>query len=475
MMRIVAEKVEVYGAQWCADCKRVCAFLAKNGIKLSYVNISMDSSVASHVEKLNDGKRIIPTVLIDGKKISNPTNEKLSKVLGINDNFRIVFYGADWCPDCRKTKLFLQLNKLNYYYVDIDENPDAAQVVEKINKGKRIIPTLLVNNIAIPNPKNEQLRELFNIEAKQDSFIYDVAILGAGAAGLTTSIYCQRDKLNTLVLEKNTVGGNAALTSKIENYPGFVNVSGPELMNRMADQATTYGAKIETGVEVKYILKEEDEFKIVTDNGNFYSRSVVVATGSTYRRLNIPGENELIGSGIHFCATCDGAFYRNKEVIVIGGGNSALEEALFLSSFCKRVKIIHRSPEFKASPTIVEKVKLIDNLEIFCNYKPKSFNKNESGNFHSLTVQNNLTGENMNIEADGVFIFIGLKPNTAFLNEIVELNDDGSIITTGLNESNIPGIFAAGDCRKGAIAQVASATGEGVVASYGIREFFKFK
>lgn len=467
-------EIKIYGAKWCADCKRVCEFLDRNQVNYQYINIEIDVSSAHYVEELNDGKRIIPMVLVNEKKLVNPTNSKLSQLLGLNEGIRIVFYGADWCPDCRRAKLFLQMNKLNFLYIDVDKSEEAAKTVEEINIGKRVIPTLLINDIPFSNPKNDFLRELFQIEKKQDSFVYDVVILGGGAAGLTTSIYCQRDKLNTLILEKNTIGGNAALTSKIENYPGFTEVSGPELMNRMAEQATTYGAKIETGIEVKYLLKDAEEFKIVTDSGNFHSKTVVVSTGSTFRRLNIPGENELIGSGIHFCATCDGAFYRNREVIVIGGGNSALEEAMFLSSFCKKVKIIHRSPVFKANATIVEKINQINSIDIYRDHTPVRFNANETGNFRSISARNNETGKEIEIFADGVFIFIGLRPNTGFLKEIIELNDEGFVVTNGLNQSNIPGIFAAGDCRKGAIAQVASATGEGVVASYGIREFLKF-
>ena len=385
---------------------------------------------------------------------------------------KIVMYGADWCPDCRRAKSFLQDNKITYDLIDLDKNPSAGQKVEEINAGKRIIPTIIIDGTPYANPDNAKLMELLELKQASSDKIFDVIVVGAGAAGLTTSIYCQRDKLDTLVLEKKNIGGNAFLTEKIENYPGFTTISGPKLMDKMSQQAETYGAVIKQGVEVKDFSKEDADFVVNTNLGSFKSKTIVLATGSTYRQLNIPGEDELIGAGVHFCATCDGAFYREKEVIVIGGGNSALEEGIFLSRFCSKVKIISRKPEFTASKTYIDKLPEIKNIETYMNKTSLKFVSNEKDLFKELQVKDNETGKEEVIKADGVFIFAGLIPNTSFLKGLLELDQRGFIATECASaKTKTDGVFAAGDCRSGAIAQVAAATGEGVLASYAVKSF----
>jgi thioredoxin reductase (NADPH) len=262
------------------------------------------------------------------------------------------------------------------------------------------------------------------------------------------------------------------LTETIENYPGFINISGKDLMHKMADQARTYGAVIKLGADVRTISEENEIFHLETNMGDITARSVVLAVGSTYKRLSIPGETELIGAGIHFCATCDGAFYRDREVVVIGGGNSALEEGMFLARFCKKVSFIHHKPAFSASATYTEKLGEFANISLWLNRTPTAFLSNEQGMFRAVQVTNSNTGEVEEIEADGVFLFIGLIPNTRFLTKTIQLNEQGFIHTRpGSVETSVPGIMAAGDCREGAIAQVAAATGEGVVASFAIKAY----
>jgi len=242
----------------------------------------------------------------------------------------------------------------------------------------------------------------------------------------------------------------------------------------MEAQARTYGADIATGVEVTGVTQENNLFHVATKTGNYSGRSIVVATGSTYRLLNIPGEQDLIGSGVHFCATCDGAFYRDREVVIIGGGNSALEEGIFLSGFTKKVKIVHRSEQFSADAIYTEKLSgMKDKLETFMNRTPVRFQADKDGKFEGLVVKNNATGEEELITGDGSFIFIGLIPNTTVFDGVLALNERGFITTTGLAQTSTEGIFAAGDVREGAIAQVAAATGEGVLASYGVKAFLK--
>ncbi len=466
----------MYGADWCPDCRRAKAFLKDQKIDFDYIDVDLDEEATKKVERINNGKRIIPTLIINGQSYTNPDNGKLSAVLGINEDYRIVMYGADWCPDCRKSKAFLTDNQINFQYIEIDkdENAWAIPLIKELNNGKRKIPTILINDdIVLVEPENEELREVLNIDKVKEAKIYDTIIIGGGAAGLTASIYAQRDRFDTLILEKKTIGGNAFLTEKIENYPGFTSISGPALMDKMEEQAKVYGATIKTGEEVISIEKKNDVFHIGTKSNTFLGKSVVLSTGSTYRKLKIPGEQELIGSGVHFCATCDGAFYRDKDIIVVGGGNSALEEGIFLSGFVRSVKIVNLLPEFSASETYIEKLKEINNITTYMNRTSLEFVASGDNKFKGLKVKNNESGEEEILEADGAFIFIGLIPNTKSFEGIIELNDRGFIKTSGLAQTSVAGIFAAGDVREGAIAQVAAATGEGVLASYGIRAYLK--
>lgn len=467
-------QIQFFGADWCPDCRRAKAYLKEHNITYDYVDVDLDQEATKRVESINNGKRIIPTIIIDGKSHTNPNNEQLAAALGINEGYRIVLYGADWCPDCRKSKAFLDDNKINYHFIDTELNEWAIPIITKLNNGKRRIPTIVINDdVVLVEPENEELRQALEIAEVKEERIFDTIIVGGGAAGLTTSIYAQRDRFNTLILEKKTIGGNAFLTQKIENYPGFTSISGPKLMDKMEEQARTYGAEIKTGEDVISIEKENELFSIKTATKEYTGKSVVLSTGSTYRQLGIPGEADLIGSGVHFCATCDGAFYRDKDIIVIGGGNSALEEGIFLAGFCKSVKIVHIKSEFTASETYVEKLSSIKNISTYMNKTSLEFIANDQGLFESLKIEDNSTKETEMLKADGVFIFIGLIPNTKSFANLIELNARGFIKTTGMAETSFPGIFAAGDCREGAIAQVAAATGEGVLASYGIKNYLK--
>lgn len=466
-------QVIFYGASWCPDCQRAKRFLNEKQISYTYIDIELDKEATARVESINNGKRIIPTIIINGTSYTNPQNDKLASVLGINDQGIIQLYGADWCPDCKRAKQFLCNNHLNYHYINIDKYDWAVETVETINNGKRIIPTILINGKSYTNPDNNVLSEVLDIKTVKEEKVYDVIIIGGGAAGLTTSIYAQRDRFDTLILEKSTIGGNAFLTEKIENYPGFQTISGPALMQKMEEQALVYGATIKTGEKVEKIQSERGLFTIKTQGNTYQGRSVVISTGSTYRKLEIPNETELIGAGIHFCATCDGAFYKDRDIIVIGGGNSALEESIFLAGFCKSVKIIHHRPAFSASETYIEKLSTIKNITTFMNKRSIEFETDGNNKFKGVLVEDNETKNRELLEADGTFIFIGLEPNTEMFKKIIDVTEKGFIKTEGLAQTSHPGIFAAGDCREGAIAQVAAATGEGVLASYGIKTYLK--
>lgn len=465
--------LDFYGADWCPDCQRAKAYLKENKIDFNFIDVELDKEATARVEEINKGKRIIPTLILNGKSYTNPDNATLANVLGINPQGIIKLYGADWCPDCQRAKSYLQDNGINYQFIEVDKHDWATKLVELTNKGKRIIPTIFIDDEPYTNPDNSELKKALNIGQKKEKHVYDSIIVGAGAAGLTASIYIQRDRFSSLILEKKNIGGNAYLTEKIENYPGFTNISGPKLMERMSEQAKTYGAKIETGVAVESIEKKGANFSVTTNMGEYCGKTVVLAMGSTYRKLGIPNEEDLIGAGIHFCATCDGAFYRDREILVVGGGNSALEEGIFLASFCKKVTIVSRGTAFTASETYIEKLPSISNIETHMNKEAIAFIKDEKGLFKGLKVQDRDSKKEEELYAEGAFIFVGLIPNTENVKDLIELNERGFITTTGLGETNINGVFAAGDCREGAIAQVAAATGEGVLASYGVRHYFR--
>ncbi len=468
------DSITMYGADWCPDCRRAKAYLTENGVEFEYRDIDLNDSHVALVESINNGKRVIPTLQINGVTYTNPDNKTLADVLGLNPQGRVILYSADWCPDCRRAKAFLESQGIRYQSISIEEHEWAAQAVEQINNGKRIIPTALINGEAYTNPDNKTLVELLKLDQEETQAVYDTIIIGAGASGLTAALYLQREKFSTLILEKKNVGGNTFLTQKIENYPGFDTISGPELMERMGKQARGVGVEIREGYEVSTIRKEGLMFSVETPLGQFKAKTLVAAVGSTYRTLGIPGETEFIGAGVHFCATCDGPFYKNKDVIVIGGGNSAVEEALYLSEICKHVHLIHRGDTFRATSAAVIKLDERDNLTAHLNTTSLEFISNDSDQFGGIRTRNDETGEEQIIAADGAFIFIGLIPNTQFLQGIVDLDERGFILSNcGTVETSLPGFFAAGDARKGAIAQVASATGEGVIASFAAKEYLR--
>ena len=325
------------------------------------------------------------------------------------------------------------------------------------------------------NPDNSTLKDALQIGEEIVTKRYDSVIIGAGAAGLTAAIYLQRSKLDALVLDKLNVGGNTFLTSTVENYPGFINISGPDLMQRMGDQALTYGATVKEGVDVKRVEPEDGFFRVATTSGDFEGKTVIVAVGSQYIRLDIPGEEELLGIGVHFCATCDAPFYKGKDLIVVGGGNSALEEGIYLTEFAEKVTFVTIDSDFTAAPILTEKLASIDNVTVLVNKTSEEFIANPDGSFRALRVRDNETGNVGEVEADGAFVFIGLTPNTSFLSGTVELDERGYVdVAPGSVQTSVSGIFAAGDCRRGAIAQVAAATGEGVLASFAVSEHMKF-
>lgn len=301
--------------------------------------------------------------------------------------------------------------------------------------------------------------------------VQDVIMIGAGPSSLTAAIYTTREDINTVLYEKAVVGGMAAITDKIDNYPGFPDgVDGLELADLMKKQAERFGAKIEYG-DITSVRHKGKLNYVTVDGKEVAAKVVLIASGSNYGKIDVPGEAEYYGRGVHYCATCDGAFYRSKQIIVVGGGNSAVQETIFLTRFVSRIDLLVRST-IKASEVLQNELKQYTNDGRITVYLGTVVNEIIATDGHVTSVDANQNGKSISIKTDGLFIFAGLKPNTAFLaGSGIELDEAGFIKTDEKMETNLPGVFASGDVRSGSTMQVASAVGEGATAAIGIREY----
>lgn len=307
-------------------------------------------------------------------------------------------------------------------------------------------------------------------ETKKD---YEVIMVGAGPTALSAAIYTTREDIESLLLEKGVTGGLAAITDWVDNYPGFPDgVSGMDLAQKLEAQAVRFGAQIEP-VEVLSIKKMDKKIELDTTDGAKTAKALLIASGSDYKRLGIPGEEEYYGRGVHFCATCDGAFYRDKRLVVVGGGNSAVQEAIFLTRYASQIDMLVRSDKLRASEVLQKDLKKhADKIKIHFNTTTDEILAKDG---KVVGVKGTLNKkEPVTIDTDGVFIFIGLKPNTGFLEGSgIELDEIG-LVKTDINlQTNIPGVFAAGDVRSGATMQIASASGEGATAALEIRHYLE--
>lgn len=306
-----------------------------------------------------------------------------------------------------------------------------------------------------------------------DKNVRDLVIIGAGPAALSAAIYTCREDIDTLLIEKGIVGGQAATTDWVDNYPGFPEgIAGDELASKLRKQAERFGATF-AFAEVLDIVREDGLVKLTTDAGDHYAKAVLIATGTSHKKLHIPNEDEYTSRGVHYCATCDGAFYRDKDVVVVGGGNSAVQEAIFLTRFAKHIDLLVRS-EIKASDVLQHELAKQQSITVHTHVTTNEILVTDS-QVRGVRITNAHTDIQEEVPSDGVFIFVGLLPNTAFLkNTAITLDDAGFVQADATTlETNVPGVFVAGDVRSGATMQIASAVGEGATAALRIRNYIE--
>lgn len=302
---------------------------------------------------------------------------------------------------------------------------------------------------------------------------YDVIIIGGGPAGLTAGLYAGRANLKTALVERGMPGGQAATTEMIENYPGFPEgIMGPELMLRMADQARRFGVEFVT-TNVERVREEDGRFILSCTDREMVGRALIIATGAEPKELGVKGERELRGRGVSYCATCDGAFFRDKKVAVVGGGDAAVEEALFLTKLVDKVYLIHRRDALRATKVLQERAFANPKIEFIWNTTVAEILGTDK--VEALLLQDVKTGEKRSIAVDGVFIYIGMKPNTEFIRELVRVDEGGYLITDDNLMTSVPGIFAAGDVRQKKLRQVITAAADGAIAAVAVEKYLEEK
>lgn len=305
-------------------------------------------------------------------------------------------------------------------------------------------------------------------EIKKD--IHDVIVIGSGPAGMTAALYASRSDLDTLILERGVPGGQLINTAEIENYSGFKSIEGPDLATKMYDGATAFGAEYSFG-DVKEIIDNGEFKQVVTSDKVYKTRTVVIATGSEYRKLGVEGEDELRGRGVSYCAVCDGAFFRDRPLVVVGGGDSAVEEGTYLTQFASDVTIIHRRDELRAQKILQDRA--FDNEKVNFIWDSVVEKIQGENKVESLQIRNVKTNELSEIKADGAFIYVGLIPNTNEYNGLGITDEEGWIITDENMETSVPGVFAVGDVRQTVLRQIATAVGDGSIAGDQIYKYIE--
>ncbi|WP_129730025.1 thioredoxin-disulfide reductase [Ectobacillus funiculus] len=293
--------------------------------------------------------------------------------------------------------------------------------------------------------------------------IYDVIIIGAGPAGMTAALYTSRANLSTLMIERGIPGGQMANTEEVENYPGYDHILGPELSNKMFEHAKKFGAEYGYG-DVKEIIDGKEYKTVVAGKKEYKARAVIITSGAEYKKIGVPGEKELGGRGVSYCAVCDGAFFKGRELVVVGGGDSAVEEGVYLTRFATKVTIVHRRDKLRAQKILQDRAFANDKISFVWNHTVKEINE-AGGKVGSLTLTDVNTGAEQEFKADGVFVYVGMLPLSKPFEALGITNQNGYIETNDRMETRVPGIFAAGDVREKALRQIVTATGDGSIAA----------
>lgn len=299
--------------------------------------------------------------------------------------------------------------------------------------------------------------------------IYDVIIAGAGPGGMTAAVYTSRANLSTLMLERGVPGGQMANTEEVENYPGFETILGPDLSTKMFEHAKKFGAEYAYG-DIKEIIDGKEYKTVIAGSKQYKARAVIISTGAEYKKIGVPGEKELGGRGVSYCAVCDGAFFKNRELFVIGGGDSAVEEGVYLTRFASKVTIVHRRDELRAQKILQQRA--FDNEKVHFEWSQtlKSINEKD-GKVGSVTLVSTKDGSEKTLPADGVFIYIGMVPLSKPFENLGITNENGYIVTNEKMETKVPGIFAAGDVREKTLRQIVTATGDGSIAAQSAQHY----
>ncbi|MFS3940764.1 thioredoxin-disulfide reductase [Bacillus subtilis] len=299
--------------------------------------------------------------------------------------------------------------------------------------------------------------------------IYDVIIIGAGPAGMTAAVYTSRANLSTLMIERGIPGGQMANTEDVENYPGFESILGPELSNKMFEHAKKFGAEYAYG-DIKEVI-DGKEYKVVKAGSKEYkARAVIIAAGAEYKKIGVPGEKELGGRGVSYCAVCDGAFFKGKELVVVGGGDSAVEEGVYLTRFASKVTIVHRRDKLRAQSILQARAFDNEKVDFLWNKTVKEIHE-ENGKVGNVTLVDTVTGEESEFKTDGVFIYIGMLPLSKPFENLGITNEEGYIETNERMETKVEGIFAAGDIREKSLRQIVTATGDGSIAAQSVQHY----
>ncbi|MCM3745334.1 thioredoxin-disulfide reductase [Sporosarcina luteola] len=301
--------------------------------------------------------------------------------------------------------------------------------------------------------------------------IYDVIIIGAGPAGMTAAVYTSRGSLSTLMLERGIPGGQMANTEEIENYPGFETILGPDLSTKMFEHAKAFGAEYAYG-DVTEIIDEGNLKIIKAGKKEYKARAIIITTGAEYRKMGVPGEKELTGRGVSYCAVCDGAFFKGKEIVVIGGGDSAVEEGGYLTRFANKVTIIHRRDELRAQKILQDRAFANDKIDFIWNSTVKQVNEKD-GKIGSVTLVSTVDDTETVMDTEGMFVYIGMDPLTAPFKSLGILDEHGYIVTNEEMETSVPGIYAAGDVRQKTLRQVVTATGDGSIAAQACQKYIE--